>query len=78
MCDVLREDETKRRFDEILPGVFIAEHPIRVPHQVLCTVLDDEITISSQNMTNMCNHVFQYMHACSTLVDIGNIFILLI
>ena len=39
--DVPREDETKRRLDEIPPGVSVAEHRIRVLHQVSCTILDD-------------------------------------
>ena len=45
--DVLREDETKQRLDEIPPGVSAAEHRIRVLYQVSCTILDDQITISS-------------------------------
>lgn len=66
----LREDSNINLLSSVPTGMSLAEHRMRVLHDLAKTTLEDQETVSGSKVENMCQHVMRYMHRCLALADI--------
>ena len=70
LCLTLQEPDIVKSVDDVPNYVSIAEHRIRVLHQLATSIIEDQETISGEKVQNMCSNIMRYMHRCFAMADI--------
>ena len=70
MRAMLREEQVCNRIADVPNNISLAEHRIRVLHELSTNVIEDQETLSGDKEANMCTHVMRYMHRSLAMADI--------